>query len=64
MQPHICLCMLVRGCTYECGSSGYQFFHINNKGHSLSELVHVIVPISVWEFVVTVIVTMVETTDL
>lgn len=37
---------------------------INNKGHSTSESLHVIFPISVCDFVLTVIVTIVETADL
>ena len=47
-----------------CGLPYNQLFRIHNKGHSLSESVYVIVAISVCDFVLTVIVTMVEAADL
>ena len=60
MFVHACTCV----CVQECGSSDNQRQRINNKGHSLSESVYVIVPISVRDFVLTVIVTIVEGADL
>lgn len=64
----MCPYMFVHACAYvcvpECGLPDNQLFRINNKGHSLSESVYVIVPISVCDFVLTVIVTMVEAADL
>lgn len=57
--------MLARMCA--CPSVGLpdnQLFRMSNKGHSLSELVYVIVPISVCDFVLTVIGTIVEAADL
>lgn len=54
--------MLVR--VHDCGLSENQLFHINNKGHSLSESLYVIVPISVCDFVLTIIVEIMEAADL
>lgn len=52
----------VYGCTLALSDN--QLFLMNNKGHSLSELVYVIVPISVCDFVLTIIVTIAEAADL
>lgn len=64
MCAHIVyLCMLAH--VFACRSVDHnQRQRINNKGHSLSESVYVIVPISVHDFVLTVIVTIVEGADL
>lgn len=51
-------------CVHECGLSDNQLSRTNNKGHSLSQSVYVIVPISVCDFVLTVIVTIAEASDL
>lgn len=51
----MCPYMFVHACAYvcvpECRLPDNQLFRINNKGHSLSESVYVIVPISVCDFV-------------
>lgn len=48
----------------DCGQSENQLFPVNNKGHSLSESLYVIAPISVCDFVLTIIVTIIEAEDL
>lgn len=58
----MCSYTLVR--VHDSGLSENQLFHVNNKGHSLSESLDVIVPISVCDFVLTIIVTIIEAADL
>ncbi len=64
----MCPYMFVHACAYvcvhECGLSYNQLLRINNKGHCLSESLYVIVPISVCDFVLTVIVAIAEAADL
>lgn len=62
----MCPYTLLRACAYVCvrGSSDNQLLYINNKGHPLSESLYVTVPISVCDFVLTVIVTIIEAADL
>lgn len=60
MLVHACVC----ACVHDCGLSENQLFHVNNKGRSLSESLYVIVPISVCDFVLTIIVTIIEAADL